>query len=111
MTIAERIALAQEILDSVVADQPRVPLSVAKIAELDRRIAHDRANPDDGVPWEGVEAAARARFEDTRSPRDRDWLGRFKGSFRDEPAFDEVISLGRAFRDADRPPDPPHLET
>lgn len=62
MTVAERIALAQEILDSVAAEQPRAPLSEAKRRELDRRIADDEANPDDVVPWEEVEAAALARF-------------------------------------------------
>lgn len=62
MTIVERITLAQEILDSVAAEQPRPPLSEAKRRELDRRIADAAANPDDGVPWEQVEAAALARF-------------------------------------------------
>ncbi len=62
MTIVERIALAQEILDSVAADQPRAPLSEAKRHELGRRIADQAANPEDCVPWEDVEAAALARF-------------------------------------------------
>lgn len=62
MTIAERIALAQEILDSVAAEQPRAPLSEAKRRELNRRLADHAANPADSVPWEEVEAAARARF-------------------------------------------------
>lgn len=62
MSVAERIALAQEVLDSVAADQPRVPLSEAKRLELGRRIADELANPGDGVPWEEVEAAALARF-------------------------------------------------
>ncbi len=62
MTITERIALAQAILDSVVADQPRTPLTERKREELDRRIADQAAHPDDGVPWEDVEAAALARF-------------------------------------------------
>jgi len=62
MTVAERIALAQEILDSVAAEQPRAPLSEAKCRELDRRLADLAANPADGVPWEEVEAAALARF-------------------------------------------------
>lgn len=39
MTIAERIALVQEILDSAAAEQPRPPLSDWKRRELDRRIA------------------------------------------------------------------------
>ena len=30
-------------------------------AELDRRIAEDDANPDEGVPWEQVRDEARAR--------------------------------------------------
>ena len=62
MTVGERIALAQEILDSVAAEQPREPLSDAKRRELDRRIADEAANPEDAVSWEEVEAAALARF-------------------------------------------------
>jgi hypothetical protein len=31
------------------------------------------------------------------------WLDKIKGSFKDEPAFDEVIELGRAFRAAEFP--------
>lgn len=62
MTVAERIVLAQDILDSVAADQPRVPLSDAKRRELDRRLADLAANPADGVPWEQVEADALTRF-------------------------------------------------
>jgi len=62
LSIAERIALAQEILDSVAADQPRPPLSEAKRVELGRRLADCAANPSDGVRWEEVEAAALRRF-------------------------------------------------
>lgn len=62
MTVAERIALAQEILDTVAAEQPCPPLSEAKRQELARRLADADANPDDGVPWEQVEATALARF-------------------------------------------------
>ncbi|HYH63369.1 MAG TPA: addiction module protein [Urbifossiella sp.] len=62
LTVAERLALVQEILDSVAADQPRPPLSDAKRQELARRLADADANPGDAVPWEQVEAAARARF-------------------------------------------------
>lgn len=32
-----------------------------------------------------------------------DWIERVTGSFRTEPAFDEVLRLGRAAREADRP--------
>ena len=33
----------------------------------------------------------------------QDWLDRVIGSMKDEPAFDEVVALGRAIREADRP--------
>jgi hypothetical protein len=33
-----------------------------------------------------------------------DWLEQVIGSFKDEPAFEEVLAYGRAFRIADRPP-------
>ena len=63
MTIAERIALVQEILDSVAADQRDEPvMSDRRRQELERRVAYFEANPDDGVPWEEVKAAALARF-------------------------------------------------
>lgn len=32
------------------------------IAELDRRLAEDEANPNDTVSWETIRAEARARF-------------------------------------------------
>ncbi len=38
---------------------------------------------------------------DSRSPSP-DWLDQIIGSFKDEPAFDEVIRLGREIRKADR---------
>lgn len=62
MTIGERIALAQDILDTVAAEQPRPPLSEAKKQELRRRIADADANPSDSVSWDEVKAAALARF-------------------------------------------------
>ena len=35
------------------------------------------------------------------------WLERFTGSFKDEPAFAEVVAYGRAIRTADRPAEKP----
>jgi hypothetical protein len=34
-----------------------------------------------------------------------DWLEQIIGSFKDEPAFDEVIAFGRAFRRGELPPE------
>jgi putative addiction module component (TIGR02574 family) len=63
MPIEERIALAQEILDTVIAERPVRPLSEAKKQELKRRLAEDEANPGDGIPWEQIKAEALARFQ------------------------------------------------
>ena len=62
MSVAERIAPAQEILDSVAAEQQAPALSEAKRRELDHRLADHAANPNDSALWEEVEAAAVARF-------------------------------------------------
>jgi len=40
-------------------------------------------------------------------PSSSNWLERFTGSFKDEPAFAEVVEYGRALRAADRPPEHP----
>jgi putative addiction module component (TIGR02574 family) len=54
LTVAERIQLAQDLWDSV-ADAPEMlELTDAQRAELDRRLAEHRANPDDAIPWEDL---------------------------------------------------------
>jgi len=62
MSVRERIALAQEILDSVLAEMPRGPLSEAKKQELERRLADETANPGDVITWEQVQAEAQDSF-------------------------------------------------
>jgi putative addiction module component (TIGR02574 family) len=59
--VAERIALVQEILDSI-ADDTEAPLTEAQRAEIDRRLAAHRANPQAAIPWGQVEAEALARL-------------------------------------------------
>ena len=58
-----RVALVQEIWDSIAAEASVLPLSEAQRAELERRCADDDANPDDVVPWEQVKAKAQARLK------------------------------------------------
>lgn len=56
----ERLALVQELWDSIAADKPGSLLTEAQRAELRRRVAEDDANPDDVIPWEVVKAEGRA---------------------------------------------------
>lgn len=58
-----RVALVQEIWDSIAAETDVVPLSEVQRAELERRLADDEANPDDVTPWEEVKAKALARLK------------------------------------------------
>jgi putative addiction module component (TIGR02574 family) len=68
LSVDERIALVQEIWDSVTPDVARRPLSEAKRQELQRRLDDYRDNPKDGIPWEEVKAAALARSRVASGP-------------------------------------------
>jgi putative addiction module component (TIGR02574 family) len=54
LTSAERLALAQDLWDSVedAAGVDVLPLTDEQRAELDLRLADLESNPDDGIPWE-----------------------------------------------------------
>jgi putative addiction module component (TIGR02574 family) len=62
LSVEDRLALLQEIWDSLAADVEQAPLSEAQRQEVDRRLAAHRANPQAAIPWEQVEAEALARL-------------------------------------------------
>lgn len=59
----ERLALVQEIWDSIVAEQRPIPLTDAQRTELARRMAEDDASPEDVIPWEQVKAEALSKLQ------------------------------------------------
>lgn len=61
LSIEARLALAQEIWDSVAQELEHEPLTPVQREELDRRLADSIARPDAVVPWEEVKARALAR--------------------------------------------------
>ncbi len=63
LSFEDRIALVQDIWDSVAIEAGLLPPSASECEELDRRIAEDDATPDDGVSWETVKAQAVARWK------------------------------------------------
>ena len=63
LTRDQRLALVQEIWDTIAAEQPPPLLSEAQRQELERRVAEDEAAPDDAIPWEEVKAQALARLK------------------------------------------------
>jgi putative addiction module component (TIGR02574 family) len=50
---AERIELANELLDSV-SEEDHAPLTPEQLAEIDRRIEEHEKDPSGAVPWEEV---------------------------------------------------------
>ena len=63
MSIEDRIALVEEILDTIAADQEKLPLTDAQKAELDRRMANTyKANPADVIPWEQIKSRIAGGF-------------------------------------------------
>jgi hypothetical protein len=48
-----------------------------------------------------VEAAITQLQKQVANPQPTNWLQQITGSFKDEPAFEEVLALGRAIRQGD----------
>lgn len=59
----ERIALVQDIWDTIAAEPYQPLLTEPQRQELERRVAEDDANPNDVVPWEQVKAQALSQLK------------------------------------------------
>jgi len=59
LSVEERIALVEELWDSIAE---ATPLPEDQRIELDRRLAEHEANPNDVVPWDDVKASINARL-------------------------------------------------
>lgn len=59
----QRIALVLDIWNTIAAESGKPLLTDAQRRELERRIAEDDANPEDGIPWEQVKAQALSRLK------------------------------------------------
>ena len=61
LDVADRIALAQEILDSVAESPDEIPMTQEQYEELDRRIEEFEKNPKEGIRWQDLKAMLRSR--------------------------------------------------
>ena len=52
LSVAERIQLAEDLWDSLAETPEVLELTEEQRAELDRRLAAHRSDPDEAVPWE-----------------------------------------------------------
>jgi len=57
LDVEERLALVEELWDSIASDSAAIPLTPEQAEELQRRLADYEANPNEGVPWSEVKAS------------------------------------------------------
>lgn len=62
LPVAERLRLAQELWESLLASGHEPELSPEQAAELDRRIEEHRRNPGDVVAWEEVKTGLDRKY-------------------------------------------------
>ncbi len=62
LSVEDRLALVEDLWDSIAEDSAATSLTDAQRAELERRLADHEANPNDVVPWEDVKASITARL-------------------------------------------------
>jgi putative addiction module component (TIGR02574 family) len=60
-SVEDRLALLEEIWNSLADEMERAPLTEAQRNELERRLVAHKASPGDAIPWEEVKAKALAR--------------------------------------------------
>ena len=63
LSLDDRLAVAQEVWDSVEQEVERVELAPEQRQELKRRLADSLAHPEARVAWEEIKALAMARAE------------------------------------------------
>ena len=63
LSVEERLALVEELWDSIAEGSAALPLTEAQRVELDRRLAEHEAHPDDVVPWKDVKASITTRLK------------------------------------------------
>jgi putative addiction module component (TIGR02574 family) len=56
LSVPERVALVEQIWDSIVEDEAKFQLTDAQKAELDRRLARRKSSTSPGLDWAEVKA-------------------------------------------------------
>jgi putative addiction module component (TIGR02574 family) len=63
LSVEERLALVEDLWDSIAGESAATSLNDAQRAELDRRLADHKANPNDVVAWEDVKVSITTRLK------------------------------------------------
>ena len=54
LSVAERILIAEQIWDSITAEQESLPITESQKTELDRRLDDYQASPEEGSSWNEI---------------------------------------------------------
>ncbi len=63
LSVEERLTLVEDLWDSIAEESAAASLTDAQRAELDRRLADHKSNPNDVVSWEDVKTSITARLK------------------------------------------------
>ena len=55
LSVEDRLALIEELWESLSSEEADIPLTQGQRDELERRLADDRLRPEGGVSWEELE--------------------------------------------------------
>lgn len=61
LSVAERLALVEEIWDSISDEPAGAPVTEQQLAEAHRRLAEHDADPSSAIPWNQAEAELRRK--------------------------------------------------
>jgi putative addiction module component (TIGR02574 family) len=61
LSVSERLALVEEIWETISSDPASMPVSEAQLREARRRLAEHDADPTTAVPWKEAEARLRTK--------------------------------------------------
>lgn len=62
LSVEDRLALIEQLWESLSSSSAELPLTQAQRDELDRRLADYHANPEEGVSWDELKQSLDARF-------------------------------------------------
>jgi putative addiction module component (TIGR02574 family) len=62
LSAADRIALAQEIWDSIAESLQNLAPSALETAEIDRRLAEDDSTPEAAIDWQEIRSTAQDKW-------------------------------------------------
>jgi ABC-type transporter Mla subunit MlaD len=81
------------------------PQQEQRLAAVEKAVAELRSHLNDLTALAAAVEGAVAELRKSLQTPAANWIEQLSGSMKDFPEFEEVVRLGREFREADRPPE------